>query len=184
MVAFLGGVFATDSGMLCLWDPHAFNGVVDYDTWEPELCEDKDILRHIKSGAFVPVGIHHGLDGAFAVHLRVGDEKEIATLTKREAGHILAESEPYLFRSYGRICLSGLEHVEGHPGRHVGCLPATEGQYSVKVYLIAWDDEPGMKDRQGHPKPGSLPDFVVLANSKPKGRVRFRKKVHAMDSTK
>ena len=45
MGTFIGGVYATDAGMVCLWNPVAFAGVVDYDTWEPELCEDKEILR-------------------------------------------------------------------------------------------------------------------------------------------
>jgi hypothetical protein len=181
MAAFLGGVYATDSGMLCVWNPDPFASVVDYDTWEPELCEDEDILRHIKAGSLVPVGIHHGLDGAFGVHLRVGDAEQPAELTEREAEYILGQSEPYRFRSTGRLCLSGLEHVEGQPGRQVGCVPVPDGEYAVRVYLIAWDDEPGMKDRRGRPKPGALPDFVVLANPK-KGRVRFRQKVHALDS--
>jgi hypothetical protein len=184
MAAFLGGVYVTDSGMLCLWDPAGFAAVADYDAWEQELCEDKDIVRHIKAGHLVPVNTDRGIDGAFAVILRVGEVDRPATLTEREAGYILAESEPYLLVSTGRICLSGLEQVEGHPGREVGCLPAAEGQYAAKVYFIAWDDEPGMKDRRGRPKPGALPDFVLLVNPKPKGRTRFRTKVHALESPK
>jgi Uma2 family endonuclease len=147
MAAFLGGVYATDAGMLCLWDPAAFADVANYATWEQELCEDKDIVRHIKAGHLVPVNTNRGRDGAFAVVVRLGDADQPAALTEREASYILAESDLYLLRSSGRICLSGLEHVEGQPGRAVGCLPALAGQYAVKVYFIAWDDEPGMKDR-------------------------------------
>ena len=53
--------------------------------------------------------------------------------------------------------------------------------YAVTVYLIAWDDEPGMKDKAGRPKPGALTDFVVLANPKPKKAVRFRTKLETFD---
>lgn len=28
---------ATDAGMLALWDPEHFSGIVDYDSWEREL---------------------------------------------------------------------------------------------------------------------------------------------------
>lgn len=183
VAAFLGGVYATDAGMLCLWEPAAFGGVVDYDTWDAELCEDADVLRHIKAGHLVPINTDSGVDGAFAVILRVGDAAQPAVLTEREAGYILAESQPYRLTCSGRICLCGLEHVEQVPGRRVGCLPAPEGEYVVKLYFIAWDDELGMKDRKGRPKPGALPDFVLLVNPKPKGqRVRYRTKLHALES--
>jgi len=184
MAALLGGVYATDSGMLCLWDPAAFAAVVDYDTWEAELCEDADVLRHIKAGHLVPINTNRGVDGAFDVLVRVGDAKRPAALTEREARYILAESAPYLFKSAGRVCLSGLEHVEGRPGRSVGCVPVPAGRFAAKLYFIAWDDEPGMKDRGGRPKPGALPDFVLLLNPKRGGTTRFRTKLHALEPPK
>jgi hypothetical protein len=185
MAGIIGGVYATDAGMLCLWDPSAFPRIVDYETWEPELCEDPDILRHIKAGHLVPINTNQGVDGAFDVIVRVGDDKKKASLTEREASYILAESTPYLFKSTGRVCLSGLEHVESQPGRSVGCLPMPDGEHVAKLFFIAWDDEPGMKDRNGRPKPGALPDFVLLVNPKPKGKkIRFRTKVHALESPK
>lgn len=183
--ALLAGVYATDAGMLCLWNPATFGSIVDYDTWEQELCEDADILRHIKAGHLVPINTDSGVDGAFDVIVRVGDTKKPAALTEREAGYILAESRAYRLMCSGRFCLSGLEHVEQTPGRRVGCVPAPEGEYVVKLYFIAWDDEPGMKDRQGRPKPGALPDFVLLVNPKPEGqRVRYRTKLYALKSPK
>jgi hypothetical protein len=184
MIELLGGVYTTDSGMLCLWDPNAFTRIVSHETWEKELCDDEDILRHIKAGAFVPVGIHRGSDGAFAVHLRVGDANDPVALTERETKYILAESEPYLLKCSGRICLSGLEHVAGQPGRQVACVPVHDGSYAVQIYLIAWDDEPGMKDSNGRPKPGSLPDFVVLTNPATDASAVYRQKVHALDRRK
>ena len=39
------------------------------------------------------------------------------------------------------------------PGRHVGCAPAPEGEYAVRVYLIAWDGaavDPVRRRRQVH----------------------------------
>jgi hypothetical protein len=180
MATSLNGVYTTGSGMLCVWNPDAFAGVADYDSWERELCEDKDILRHIIDGAFVPVGIHRGLDGAFGVHLRVGNSEEVAKLTEREAMYVLGHSEPYLFKTSGQLCLGGLEQVEGHPGSQVGQVTVPEGEYAVWVYLLAWDDEPGMKDSLGRPKPEALPDFVVLVNPKPNG-IQFRQQVRALD---
>ncbi len=123
MAAFLSGVYATDSGTLCVWNPDAFVGVRDYDTWEQELCDDEDILQHIEAGSLVPVGIHHGMDGAFGVVLRVGDADQPAKLTERETKYLRGKSEPYLFKSSGRLCLSGLEHVEGQPGSSIACVP-------------------------------------------------------------
>jgi hypothetical protein len=40
--------------MLVLWDSQRFEAVVDYDTWEDELLEGEDIVRHIQAGALVP----------------------------------------------------------------------------------------------------------------------------------
>ena len=40
-------MMATDAGMFGLWAPAAFGDIVDYDTWESELLEDEDIVRHI-----------------------------------------------------------------------------------------------------------------------------------------
>src|SRR5215471_126490 len=108
MAGFIGGVYSTDAGMLCLWYPSAFAEIVDYNTWEPELCEDADIVRHIKAGHLVTINTNRGVDGAFDVIVRVGDGKQKASLTEREANYILAESAPYLFKSTGRACLSGL----------------------------------------------------------------------------
>jgi hypothetical protein len=184
MATEVAGVFATDAGMLCLWDPAAFAGVVDYDTWDEQLCEDKDLRRHIKGGHVVPINTNRGIDGAFAVHLRVGDGHTPAELTERESKYLLAESEPYLFICTGKFCVCALEHVEAEPGRKVGSVTAPEGKYAVKVCFIGWDEEPGMKDKKGRPKRGALPDFVVLANPNPAKGSRFRTKVHALETPK
>jgi hypothetical protein len=51
------GDIATGAGMLALWAPTSFRGIVDYDTWESALLEDEQIADHIRAGALVPVNI-------------------------------------------------------------------------------------------------------------------------------
>jgi hypothetical protein len=180
----LTGLFSTDAGMLCLWEPSAFAAVVDYETWEDQLCEDKDIRRHIKAGHFVPINTNQGIDGAFAVHVRVGRAAAPAKLTDRERTYLLAESQPYQFLSSGRLCVSALEDVAGTPGPKVSSVAAPAGRHAVTVCFIGWDEEPGMKDKKGRPKPGALPDFVVLVNPGDSKGPRFRTKIHALDTPK
>ncbi|KUN65061.1 hypothetical protein AQJ46_28560 [Streptomyces canus] len=36
---------------------------MDYDTWDPQLGEDEDVERHIRTGSLVPINIRS--DGAF-----------------------------------------------------------------------------------------------------------------------
>ena len=176
------GQYATDAGMLCIWDKLAFDGVEDYDSWEAQLCEDEDIRRHIKAGHFVPINTNQGVDGAFAVHLRVADASGSAELTDRERTYLLAESKPYLFVSSGRLWISSLEDVSGMPGPEIGSMEISVGRHAVKVCFLGWDEEPGMQDKKGRPKPGALPDFVVLLNPVGLKARRFRRKVHALDT--
>jgi len=68
----------TDSGMVAVWQPEQFHGIVDYDTWERELLEDADISRHIQNGAFVPLNVH--ADGAYECAIRAGSAETPATL--------------------------------------------------------------------------------------------------------
>src|SRR5450432_1098091 len=106
--------FATDSGMLALWEPNHFEGITDYDAWERELLEDTDISRHIQQGAFVPLNIH--ADGSFQCAIRVGTIDAPASLSERERRYLTVSSEPYLFRSRDRVAISGLEHIGRSPG--------------------------------------------------------------------
>lgn len=153
----LRGTYWTDSGMLCLWQAAAFQGVHDYDSWEKELLEDPDIIRHIKQGEFVPINIRS--DGVFEVEIRMGAAE---ALDEREKRHLVVTSMPYLFRSVGELHVSGIEHVTARPGDAVGTLRVAPGDYAATIHLIAWDEEPGAADEQGNPKPDALPDFVVL----------------------
>jgi hypothetical protein len=150
-------VVATTSSMLALWDAEAFADVVDYDTWEPELCLDEDIHRHVKAGDLVPININ--VNGAFQVLVRFGTAPE---LTEREAEHLLVTSEPYLLVSSGAVRLSGVEHVGW--GDDVVALAVSEGEHEVVLHVIDWESEPGSTTEDGQPAPHALPDFVALVS--------------------
>jgi hypothetical protein len=71
--------------------------------------------------------------------------------------------------------------VAGSPGTEVQSFELTSAQYAITVCLIQWDDEPGMKDKKGTPKPVPLPDLVLLVNQAGSAEACFRTKVHALD---
>lgn len=174
----LRGDFATGSGMLALWDAGHFQGITNYETWEPELLEDEDITRHIQQGAFVPLNLH--ADGAYQCLLRAGTTGAPAAINEREKKYTLVLSEPYLFRSKGSIAISGLEHIERTPGKSAAVRPLTAGDWTVTVHLIDWTEEPGSKTPDGKPSPTALPDFLVLLNPARAGTV-YRTKVDTFD---
>jgi hypothetical protein len=148
--------------MLCLWRPAAFASVVDYDSWDRELCEDADILRHIAAGNLVPVNI--GADGVFEVEVRVGTAESRAALGDREQAYLEVSSQPYRFTSDGELRLSGVEHVHSVPDANVASLGLGPGEHAVVVHLVGWDREPGMLSAASKPPPEALPDFVVTVN--------------------
>lgn len=158
-----------------LWDPSAFADVQDYKSWEARLLEDKDIVRHIEAGSFVPINV--GSDGAFEIEVRVGTGARPAVLSDRERKYLTVASEPYRFRSTGSLRVSGIEYVGRPPSREVGVLSLAAGEYVVTLHLIAWDKEPGMKDADGKPTSGALPDFVALVNPRSHDASTFRTSV-------
>ena len=158
----LASVQSTDAGMLALWDPQAFAGVMDFGSWESELVEDEDVLRHVLAGALVPINIRS--DGAFGILVRVGGSGAPAELTERESACRLVSSQPYRFASGGRACVSGIEDVCAEPDGDSLQVPVLQGEHVVTVHLIEWDAEPGARDGDGSPAAGALPDFVVLVN--------------------
>jgi len=155
------GPLATDSGMWALWDHARFAQVTGYDTWEPELLENDDILRHVEAGALVPINI--GSDGVFEFEVRVGSAGAPAELSERERRYLTVSSEPYRFVATGKAFVSGIEHIHGEP-EPGSTLPLRlgPGTYAVTVHMIAWDDEPGSKDAAGNPAATALADFVLL----------------------
>lgn len=166
--------------MLAIWDPQHFSSVTDYDTWEPLLLEDEDIAKHIEAGAFVPLYIHS--DGAYECNVRIGTTATPVALTERERKYSLVQSEPpYLFCSTGRLCISGIEHIEGKPGSSVGILPLETAEWNVVVHLIDWPMEPGGKTADGKPSATALPDFIVLVNPATERLASYRKKVETFE---
>ncbi|MFF5974027.1 hypothetical protein ACFY7C_21115 [Streptomyces sp. NPDC012769] len=166
--------------MLVLWDPQSFEDVVDYDTWEEELLEDEDIVRHIQAGSLVALNV--GGDGAFAVLVRSGTVAAPAALTEREAAHQLVASRPYLFVSRGRALVGGIEHVSPDVSEGVIEHRMPDGRYAVVVHLIDWQAEAGSQDTAGRPVPGALPDFVVLINPAQPGQRAFRTAVNTFEA--
>jgi len=150
---------ATDSGMLCLWDSAAFAHVTDYDSWDKELCEDADIVRHIMAGHLVPLNLG---DGAFAVDVRVGIPEH---MTEREKTYWLVPSQPYYMRnSSGTLLLSAIEQIGNDPRSYLEVrLPA--GDYCVRVQLIDWTQEPGATTEGGSAASHALPDMIVFVDS-------------------
>ena len=146
---------STDSGMLCVWDAESFASISDYESWDKELCEDNDILRHIQAGHLVPMSLG---DGVFSVELRQGSPD---SMSQREQKYLLVPSQPYLLISNGRILISSLEQV-GVDSRNFLELDLAAGRYTVHIQLIDWTEEPGSKDDNGKPTPNALPDMIVF----------------------
>lgn len=157
MTIEIKGLVRSDSGMLALWDAEPFADVVDYESWEPELCLDEDIQRHVEAGNLVPISSDS--DGAFEVLVRYGTEP---ALTEREVAHLLVSSEPYLLVSSGEVRLSGVEGVGW--GDDAIELAVAEGEHEVVLHVIDWRAEPGSTTDDGKPAPNALPDFVALVS--------------------
>lgn len=155
MTIEIRAVVGSESGMLAIWDAEPFAGIVDYDSWEEELCLDDDIQRHVKAGNLVPINI--GSDGAFQVLVRYGMDP---VLTDREIEHLVVSSDPYLLVSSGAVYLSGVEHVGSADDTIT--LPVGEGEHEVVLHIIDWHAEPGSTTDDGKPSPDALPDFVAL----------------------
>ena len=179
MNSILKGVYGTDSGMLVIWRRDSFREVVDYDSWERELLDDSDIERHIRAGAITPINIHS--DGAFACEVRFSTDHVPASLSERERRFLAVSSPPYKFHSTGELLISGIEYVEKEPGRNVGILKLPPGDYVTEVHLIAWDEEPDMKQKDGKPSALAMPDFVVLLNPAHSSGDGFRNSVETFE---
>ena len=174
----VSGVMATDAGMGAVWVPGSFDGIVDYDTWESELLQDGDIAQHITRGALVPVNI--GGDGAFQVVARTGDSSAPAQLSDRARKFVAVTSEPYLLITNGDAVISGIEHVAAEPNDGMR-VPLPAGRWSVTIYLIDWEAEPGQADDAGRPAPTALPDFTILINPEDQADREYRTQVQTFE---
>lgn len=180
MLKSLSGVYATDAGSLGLWDLRAFAQVADIESWEQALGRDEVLLDQVRRGRFVPVGVHQPADGCFAVELRAVGGDEPCTLDARESRYLLVRSQPFRLRCSGTLCLGGIEYIDADPAEAVGRMDLAPGDYAVEVCIIAWNDEPGMRQVDGQPAPEALPDFIVLVRPVRVGET-FRVACHAFD---
>jgi hypothetical protein len=161
-------VLPTDSGMHALWGRDHFPNIVDYDSWEPELLDDEDIERHIRSGHLVPINIHS--DGAFAFTMRT-DTVATPSLTADERRRVVRESEPYRFVSTGNVDCSGIEYIAGAPPEDglVATAALDAGEYGAKVFLMDYDDVGDKTDNH--------PDFIVVIGPLSTANCRLRAEI-------
>jgi len=145
----------TDAGMLALWDYDHFSHIDDYDKWEESICEDEDILEHIKNSRFVPINLG---DGGFGLDLRINQN---TTLTDRENKYLLVSSRAYKLRVENFICVSSLENV-GSEVSDTQKFKIESGTYTVIAHLIDWTQEDGAFDKDGQPSSNALPDLIIF----------------------
>lgn len=162
----------TASGMWGLWNYNTYKHIDEYDKWEPLFCEDADIVKQIESHIFVPVYIFE--DGCMSFTIRV-DEK----LTEREMAYICVQSEEYLLKSTGKVIVSGIDEINQKlSSNNVIEMDLPEGYYSVKTYIIAWNEEPGAYLENGEISPDALSDFVVVIRSNANLEREYRTKIN------
>ena len=162
----------TNSGMWALWDYETYKNVDDYEKWEPLFCEDEDIETQIENKAFVPINIFE--DGCRSFVLKIDEE-----LNEREKTYMCVKSEEYLFYSKGKAILSGIDAVNTElADEDAIIIDLPEGYYSVSVFLLAWDEEPGAYCKNGEISPNALSDFVVVLKSNAEEKGVYRKKIN------
>lgn len=172
-------VLATSAGSWAVWQPESFLAVHDYSTWSAALEDDDDRRRWVGAGALVPISL--GFDGAFRFDVRTGDAAT-AVLSPRERAYHVVGSEPYLLISHGSACISGVEAVGADGGLpDVLRLALPAGRWAATVHMIAWDDEPGSRDRRGRPTSRALADVVVLLNRERDGTTHYRRSPETFD---
>lgn len=166
---------ATMSGMWALWDYEQYKNITSYEEWEKHLLEDADIEKQIDMAKFVPVYIHS--DGCYQFRVKVNE-----TLDKRERKYVMKQSEEYLFETNGTAVVSGIDNIDGNV-RDDECIKLTldKGAYSVVIYLIEWDEEPGMVLENGEAAPNALPDFIVNINSIKNTTGTYRTSIETFD---
>jgi hypothetical protein len=124
-------VCVTGSGWCCLWDRDGLRAVTN-ETWEDELLMAEDVSRHIRAGALIP--INGFSDGGYDIEVRVGSVGARETLNEREQQHLRRTSPPFLLRSGGALCMSGVEFATFPPDEHVALLQLPPGSYVAIVH--------------------------------------------------
>ena len=147
---------STNAGSIFLWDQNSFGSITDYGSWAEQLEDEPDIRAHIEAGRIVPVS--WGGDSASEVVARLGAPSR---MSDREKQYLLVPSQPYRFKTTGKVCISGIEMISGKPDDHVLTFEIPPGTYAVYLNMIAWMDEPGAENADGSPAANALPDFIV-----------------------
>lgn len=162
----------TGSGMWALWDYKTYEDVDEYDKWEPLFCEDEDLKKQIERNSFVPVYIFE--DGCRSFTLKIDKE-----LSEREQKYICVRSEEYIFYSNGKAVLSGIDCIDTNVKSEEAIIfDLPKGYYSVSVFLLSWDEEPGAYLDNGQISPNALSDFIVLVKSDADENKTYRKKIN------
>lgn len=162
----------TASGMWGVWNYDTYKHIDDYDKWEPVFCEDEDIVKQIENHSFVPVNIFE--DGCCSFTVKIDEE-----ISDRETKYVCVQSEEYLFKSTGKVVVSGIDKIDQkiNPDK-VLILDMPEGYYSVKVHLLSWDEEPGAYLDNGDVSPDALSDFVIIIKSDADPDGNYRTKIN------
>lgn len=162
----------TASGMWGLWNYDTYKHIDDYNKWDSLFCEDEDIVKQIESHYFVPVNIFE--DGCRSFTVRIDEE-----ISEREKQYICVQSEEYLLKSTGKVIVSGIDKIDQNIRTdRVMELDLPEGYYSVKIYLIAWDEEPGAYLDNSEISPDALSDFVIVIKSGVDSERGYRTKIN------
>ncbi len=166
------GELATSSGMWGLWNYDTYKHIDDYDKWDELFCEDEDIVKQIESHYFTPIYIFE--DGCRSFTIRIDEE-----ISEREKKYICVQSDEYLLKSTGKVIVSGIDNIDKNINSDsVIELDLPEGYYSVKIYLISWDEEPEAILPDGKISPNALSDFVVIIKSNTNLERDFRTKIN------
>lgn len=134
----------TGLGMFALWNRNDFAGIVDYETWRPELGDDQAIERQAAQGTLIPIRVSSF--NPYTFEIRVGSPGAPAELTQEEKRSVADIDGPFPFRSLGGLNLSAIEAIGSEVGNDVARVRIDPGEYMVRVYQLG------------------LPDFVILVN--------------------
>lgn len=165
-------ILSTNSGMWGIWDYETYKHIDEYDKWDKLFCEDEDIIKQIKNKTFIPAYIFQ--DGSCSFTVKIDEE-----LNEREEKYVCVKSEPYLLKTSGKVVVSGIEHIDkklNDTNTIIINLPS--GEYSVKIFLLSWDEEPGAYLENGEVNPNALSDFVIIIQSNANSDIQYREKIN------
>lgn len=162
---------STMSGMWALWDFNSYSDIDCFEKWKPLFCEDEEIEKQIVNKTFVPLYVHENNTRAFTVKIN-------GELNEREQKYAFMSSDKYIFHCSGKAVLSGIDYIASELCDDTLAFELEEGDYSVQVYLVAWDKEPNAILENGEVSPDALTDFVVLISSETDYDYPYRTKVN------